>query len=120
VTLGTLGHVVALRRTRVGPFDEKSAISLETLGQLGHSAALQEHLLSVETALDDIPALALTDIEARKLHQGQPVAALPVLARHPAGGFEQGNLVTALHDGHLVALAEIKGGEIRSVRVFNL
>ena len=32
-------HIVALRRTRVGPFHEDDAISLESLEALGHSAA---------------------------------------------------------------------------------
>lgn len=120
VAVGTVGHVATLRRTRVGPFDQQAAISLETLEELGHSAALQEHLLGVETALDDIPALALTQAEARKLQQGQAVAALPVLEREGSDRVSQGDVVSALFDQKLIALVEIKGGEIRPVRVFNL
>ncbi|MGH6782800.1 MAG: tRNA pseudouridine(55) synthase TruB, partial [Phenylobacterium sp.] len=36
--LGACAHVSALRRTRVGPFDEDSAITLELLEDLGHKA----------------------------------------------------------------------------------
>ena len=60
----------------VGPFTEAEAISLESLKALGHSPAAFEHLLPVETALDDIPALALTDTEANRLRSGQPVGLL--------------------------------------------
>jgi tRNA pseudouridine55 synthase len=74
--LGTVGHLAALRRTQVGPFDEKSAISLDELGENMHVAAACEHLLPVETALDDIPALAVTDIEAGRLRNGQAVSLL--------------------------------------------
>ena len=63
--LGTVGHIAQLRRIAVGPFDEKQAISLDKLESLRHSAPLLEHLLPVETVLDDIPALALTETEAR-------------------------------------------------------
>ncbi|HVI88030.1 MAG TPA: tRNA pseudouridine(55) synthase TruB, partial [Dongiaceae bacterium] len=65
--LGSVGHVSALRRLSVGGFTEKQAISLENLKALGHSPAAFEHLLPVETALDDIPALALTNTEASRL-----------------------------------------------------
>ena len=120
ISLGTFGHLTRLRRTRVGPFHEKAAISLETLEVLGHSAALQEHLLAVETALDDIPALALTQAEAKRLHQGQALAAPAVLEREGSDPVPHGHVVAALADQKLIALAEIVGGEIRPVRVFNL
>src|SRR4029078_5999898 len=69
--LGTSGHIVELRRLSVGRFGEAQAISLETAVALGHSLAASEHLLPLETALDDIPALALTAAEAARLRHGQ-------------------------------------------------
>lgn len=118
--LGTVGHVAALRRTAVGPFTEKGSISLDNLEALGHSARDSGHLLPVETALDDIPALALTEPEARRLAQGQAIAALPVASRSSLKDISQGDVVSAMLDDRLVALAEIKGGEIRPIRVLNL
>ena len=118
--LGTVGHVSELRRTMVGPFSEKNAISLDNLEALGHSAPDSGHLLPVETALADIPALALTEPEARRLAQGQAVAALPVASRSPFKDISQGDVVSAMFGERLVALAEIRGGEIRPIRVLNL
>ncbi|MAF96083.1 MAG: tRNA pseudouridine(55) synthase TruB [Rhodospirillaceae bacterium] len=118
--LGTVGHIAQLRRTAVGPFDEKQAISLDKLETLRHSAPLSEHLLSVETALDDIPALALTETEARKLSRGQAIPVLPVASRSPLKNISQGDVVRAMAEGRLVALAKINGGEIRPFRVMNL
>ncbi|MCA6255161.1 MAG: tRNA pseudouridine(55) synthase TruB, partial [Phenylobacterium sp.] len=69
--LGACGHVSALRRTRVGPFTEDRAITLENLEDLGHKAGLLEALLPVETALDDIPELAVTAEDAFRLKQGR-------------------------------------------------
>ena len=121
--LGTVGHISELRRVSVGPFAEKDAISLDKLldklESLGHSAPLSEHLLPVETVLDDIPALALTQTEARRLSRGQAVPVLPVASRTPFKNISQGDVVCAMADGRLVALAKIKGGEIRPFRVMN-
>lgn len=118
--LGTVGHIAQLRRTAVGPFDEKQAISLDKLESLGHSAPLSEHLLPVETVLDDIPALAVTETEARKLSHGQAIPVLPVASRFPLKNISQGDVVRAMAEGRLVALVKINGGEIRPFRVMNL
>ena len=118
--LGTVGHIAQLRRIAVGPFDEKQAISLDKLESLRHSAPLSEHLLPVETVLDDIPALALTETEARKLNQGQAIPVLPVASRSPLKNIGQGDVVRVMAEGRLVALAKINGGEIRPFRVMNL
>jgi tRNA pseudouridine55 synthase len=118
--LGTAGHIAALRRTRIGPFGEEDAISLDKLEELLHSSPAADILRPVETALDDIPALALTETEARRLQHGQPIPALQVARRTPFSGIEQGAVVCAVAGGKLVALARLEGGEIRPVRVMNL
>ncbi len=119
-SLGTVGHVVALRRTQSGPFGEKAAISLDSLEALGHSARLEAPLLSIMTALDDIPALALDEAEAGKLRQGNPIALLAVLRRSPETTIEQGQTVIVMAGDTPVALARIVGGEIRPSRVLNI
>jgi len=108
--LGSLGHVASLRRTAVGSFIESHAISLDKLEDLGHSAALFEHVRPVETVLDDIPAVAVTDQQAARLKCGQ---AVHVLCNEPG-------MVRATADGRLVALAEVDDGMAKPVRVFNL
>lgn len=117
--LGTVGHVAQLRRLAVGPLVEKTAISLDQLASLVHSARLAEALMPVATVLDDIPALALTDVEAGRLRHGQPIAALPVASRSPLANIGPGVLVRAMAGDRLVALAEVQGGEIRPVRIIN-
>ena len=117
--LGCVGHISSLRRTRVGPFTEEAAISLDNLEVLGHSSPLLDQLLPIETALADIPALALTEAEARSLQYGQPVPVLPVASRVPLENIGQGDIVCAMAGGKPVAMATIKGGEIRPLRVFN-
>jgi tRNA pseudouridine55 synthase len=120
VALGTVGHIAALRRTAVGPFTEGRAISLESLGTLGHSAAALGHLLPVETALDDIPALALTDTEANRLRCGQSVGLLRRQDLERIGHLESGSLICAKAGGKPVALARFEAGDLRPVRILNL
>ena len=102
-----------LRRTAAGPFREEAAISLSKLEALGHIPALLGALAPVETALDDIPALALTEAQADRLRQGQPV----LLTRDvpPSGA-----LLRAEAGSRLVALVRSDGVALKPVRVFNL
>jgi tRNA pseudouridine55 synthase len=117
--LGCFGHVSALRRAAVGPFGEKSMILLEQLEALCHRAAsgegsLADALMPVETALDDIPALAVGGTDAARLQRGQAV----LLRGRDAPNFRGAVYVTA--SGRLLALAELDRGEIVPKRVFNL
>jgi tRNA pseudouridine55 synthase len=117
--LGCHGHVSALRRTAVGPFAEGDMISLEGLESLCHRAAfgelsLADALLPVATALDDIPALAVSRADAARLQRGQAV-----LLRGRDAPMVRGTVyVTA--SGSLIALAEVDRGEVVPKRVFNL
>jgi tRNA pseudouridine55 synthase len=120
IGLGTCGHIRDLRRTAVGPFTEDRAISLESLKALGHSPAAFEHLLPVETALDDIPALALTATEAIRLRSGQPVGLLHRQDRDRIYELAPGGMVRAMAEGRLVALTRFEAGELVPVRVLNL
>ncbi len=119
--LGTVGHIVKLRRTAVGPFSEDDAISLDYLDSVGHSAPLSEHLLSIETALDDIPALALNAAQADHLRHGRPVRVQGGGRTFVAiGDLGEGEVLCAMADGRPVALARLEGDEIRPMRVLNI
>ena len=117
--LGTLGHIVELRRLSVGRFDETQAISLDSALTLGHSLTASEHLLPIETALDDIPALALTATEATLLRHGQRVMPQDVGERARLDRIANGTIVGARHERLLVALARVEQGGLRPVRVIN-
>ena len=115
--LGCLGHVVALRRLRVGPFREEDAVSLGALEQLVADDALPQALLPVGTALGDLPALALTQPQVDRLCAGQTIRVAPGLL---AGEPDADATVRAMAAGRMVALARLHGGELSPVRVFNL
>ncbi|HKF60864.1 MAG TPA: tRNA pseudouridine(55) synthase TruB, partial [Dongiaceae bacterium] len=120
LALGTVGHVAALRRIAVGPFSEADAISLDSLRALGHSPATSRHLLPVATALDDIPALAVTDSEASRLRCGQSVGPIRRQDLERIGHFGSGAIFCAKSGGLPVALVRLEAGDLRPVRVLNL
>ena len=120
--LGGFAHVSTLRRTRVGGFDEKTALGLEKLIALGHIApdlaALDACLLPLETALDDISALALSDDAASCIRQGQAISPSDpqFLVSQESGD------VLLTHQGKALAIArhDEKDGLLKPRRVFNL
>ena len=118
--LGTTGHIAQLRRTAVGSFREDCAISLDELDGFGQSPAAFEGLLPVETPLDDIPALALTEQEAVRLRNGQPVPLLKKADFERISAFGEGETVIATAMGKPVALTKYSAGEVRPVRVLNI
>lgn len=108
--LGCYAHVAELRRTTVGNFDEKGAISLEKLEVLVHSGALNEWLLPVSSVLADIPALEVDPEAARRVRQGQAVSV----------SYPEGETVQVLDAGVLVAVVTVSNQQLKPVRVFNL
>jgi tRNA pseudouridine55 synthase len=113
--LGSHGHVAALRRTRVGPFGEDRAVSVERLEALASDRDdLVAALEPVEIALRGIPALAVSAADAARLRRGQPVLLrgrdAPILA----------GTIYAMARGTLVAVGEVSEGELKPRRIFNL
>jgi tRNA pseudouridine55 synthase len=113
--LGCFGHVIALRRTRVGPFDETVAVglaALEAAAQTGE-AALGTQLLPVEAALQALPDLSVGPGDAASLARGQAVLVrgrdAPVLSGAAYAHFK----------GRILALGELEKGAFRPTRVFN-
>jgi tRNA pseudouridine55 synthase len=118
--LGTCGHVAALRRLAVGRFTVAQAISLDFIADEGHSSRACKHLLPIETALDDIPALALTESEAARLRHGQCVTPFDPASRVHLDQLGDGVVVGARSGQALIALARIEHGGLRPLRVINL
>ena len=110
LTLDTVGHVSALRRTRAGPFTLAQAISLDNWAALLQEAGLEQAVLPLTAGLDDIPAYAVSPEEATALRQGR------TLPGHPA----YHGLYLATDGPVPVALVDIDATAIRVVRGFNL
>jgi tRNA pseudouridine55 synthase len=114
-TLGCLGHVAALRRTRVGPFAEEEAVKVGDLeaARDGAGETLAAVLRPVESALSELPSVAISRDSAARLMRGQPV-----ILRGREAPLE-GKLY-ATCGGVLVAVGDVEKGELVPHRVFNL
>lgn len=113
--LGCLGHVVALRRLVVGPFDEAVMVTLEDLAeqhQTGGVEALDALLQPIGFVLGELPELPLSRDDAARLRRGQSVlirgrdAPAAVAVAH------------ATFEGKSIAIGEIERGEFLPKRVF--
>lgn len=111
--LGCLGHVSALRRTRVGPFGAADMVALGDLEALaGDLAALDAYLRPPVAAIGDLPCVAVTAEQAAKLRLGNAILLRGRDAIASAG--EAG----AVFKGDLVAIGAIEQGMFRPRRVF--
>jgi tRNA pseudouridine55 synthase len=124
LALGTLAHVSALRRTSLGSWAEKDAVGLDTLTPFMHSPAAFGYLRPLATALDGIPALAVSGPDTVRIRSGNPILIRANLFAKMQEGFGDGELHGQTvflkdADGSPVALAEIAEGELRPFRVFN-
>lgn len=115
--LGCYGHVIALRRTQVGPFDEAIAVAMDDLkaaSDANDPEQLLRFLQPVEAALADLPELLVSQSDAASLARGQTVLIrgrdAPILSG-PA---------YATSKGRLIALGELAKGALHPTRVFNL
>lgn len=108
--LGCFGHVTALRRTRVGPFLEEDAFTLDEIENQNMAA---EALLSVEAGLAELPCVVVDRDTAARLRRGGSVILRGRDAPHEG-------VVYAACGGVPVAFGEIVQGALAPVRVFNL
>ena len=111
--LGSAGHISALRRLSVGKFDVKDSISLDFLTSLRDSADAYINVISLLTALDDIPALSVKPEDAVRIRMGQRVS-------YYQEGAIKDQICVAICEGEAVALITLDLGVIHPVRVFNL
>ena len=115
--LGCLGHVVALRRTSVGPFAEELAVTLEALeAKIAPDTDYvpAAALLPVAAGLSALPAVNVSRSDAARLARGQAV-----LLRGRDAPLMEG-FAAVFCSGALLALAELTGGELHPRRIFNL
>jgi tRNA pseudouridine55 synthase len=113
--LDCLGHLVALRRTRVAPFDEAQAVRLADLEAAAEEGedAVYRLLLPIEAALHDLAAVRVGQNDAARLLRGQAVLIRGRDAPTTTGP------TYATCKGQLIAVGQIEKGELRPVRVFN-
>lgn len=109
--LGCLGHVGGLRRTWSGPFDANDGVSFEKIDR-EMQEWLEEQLLPLEAALEDMPMLRATPEGAQRIRNGNPGEV--------TGTAEWGEAVWVSSADGPVCIGRYQGGTVQPERVFNL
>ena len=121
--LDTKGHVTSLRRQCVGNFGEKDTIFIDLFREIIHSPTILNNILPIEAMLDDIPALALNKIEARKLKLGQKIKLNSLefknkfLNKYP--NYQEFEKICATCNNNLIALIKIDTDLVKPKRIIN-
>ena len=121
--LNTKGHVIKLRRHFVGNFKEKDTIFIDFFKEIIHSPSILNKLQPIEKVLDDIPALFLTEIEARKLRQGQKFKLSSLkfcndfIIKYP--NYQKFEKIFTIINNKIIAIIEITDGFVKPKRVIN-
>ena len=118
--LGTFGHIVSLRRSQVGSFYEKDSILLDSLLALEHSRDKFEALLPVERALDDIPALSLSESSAERLRYGQSISVTEEANWLDEKPDKANKLAYVTFNRKLLAVVALQDDYLKPIRIFNL
>ncbi len=113
--LGTYGHVQDLRRLKDGLFSIQDTICMEKFSEVVHKSEDYPFLKSIETVLDDIPAVLLSSRDCQRIRQGLDIEA-------DVYGIETSNLsmFSLFYDHSLVAMAVLQERRLYPRRVFNL
>ncbi len=106
-TLGVGGHLAALERRRVGPLSIEQALTVDQVADQVAIGTLHRHLVPLNQALDCLPAMTVTDEQARLVLHGGAVSPAGI-ERLPCSG---GPVSIRLQDkdGRLLAIG-IHGG----------
>lgn len=123
--LGSAAHVAFLERFAVGRFKIEDAIDLDFFEKAMYNSRSDDYVISIMTALDDIPALAVTEQEAQKLRFGQTFNlddARSAMFLAAASTGDQAALATGLaaFGEDPVALVRLEKQIVSPVRVLNL
>lgn len=119
VACHSVGYISELRRLKVGPFDVADAFLLDKIvGNDNKGEASLDLILPVETALDDIPALALTSDEATELGFGRVLERGQIEDRVSQFTDIPDGVVRAVDGKRFVGLCRLDNEWLRPIRIF--
>lgn len=108
-------HVSKIDRIEYGPFNLKNILSIDRLIQLNHDIdSLRSIVKPIDTVLDDILAVNISNQEACKLKNGLSIHYKDIDKKTSSGK------VYTIYSGSIIAICNIEDDFLKPVRVFNL
>ncbi len=112
--LGTVGHLVALRRLRVGPFSSHHMVTFDELQAAASSGDLNKYLLPVDAGLVDWPVVQLDAEGVRAFGNGNPASPAGTESRPDEGA----RVVVRDTGEQVLGLGEVRSGMVYPRKVF--
>lgn len=109
--LGSLGHVLWLRRLWSGPFHAEDGVTMDEIERLAGTEEIDALLRPLEEGLAGLPELRCPEASVARLRNGNPAMVFP-------GAAEFGDTAWVSHDGRAVAVGQLRGSELHPARVF--
>jgi tRNA pseudouridine55 synthase len=106
--LGCGGTMAALRRTRVAGFTLDHAVTLDDVQAAADRGLAEELLAPVDGCFSDLPAFTLTAPQAKCVRNGRPFTYTG----------PEGRCRVYAPDGEFLALAQVQGGTLSSIKSF--
>lgn len=108
-------HVSKIDRIEYGPFNLKNILSIDRLMQLNRDIdSLRSIVKPIDTVLDDILAVNVSNQEACKLKNGLSIYYKDIDKKSSSGK------VYTIYSGSIIAICNIEDDFLKPVRVFNL
>lgn len=118
-TLGCYGYASLIDRTFSGPFSKSQALSLEMLAISPQNVIQRDHMISIDSVLDDIPAIVLPSLSEKRLRNGG-VVRVP-FHRLRESGAREGRPVLCLSEHKTpLGIALVKESMLHPERLFNI
>jgi tRNA pseudouridine55 synthase len=108
--LGCGAHLHSLRRTRSGSFTVEAATSLDDADRLG--PLLEPRLIALADALPELPAVRITEGGLVRVRHGNPVGPQFAAGSWAPAGAGLTKIRLLDEAGILVALADLRGGQL--------
>jgi tRNA pseudouridine55 synthase len=111
--LGCGGHLLSLRRTRVGPLAVEQALTIEDVRRRWEAGTLGERLLSLDDALVELPVVVVDDVAAERVRHGAPVAWSALRELRPSWLPDSSGLIRIKDaEGRLLALGLMPADQV--------
>jgi tRNA pseudouridine55 synthase len=109
MALGTVATLASLVRTKVGQFTIEDATAPDALD----AASLTERLTPIDAALDGMPRVTVSPVQAQHLRQGKAVSGVEGLTLPQVDGFA----LARTDDRSFLAIVVSNGAKLRTERI---
>ncbi|MCP4677111.1 MAG: tRNA pseudouridine(55) synthase TruB [Deltaproteobacteria bacterium] len=109
-SIGTCGHLTALRRIETSGFNLEDALSMTELESTSKQNEIKKNLISPADSLPTLPRITLSQEDEERIRQGQSVSS--------TDSTQDGHVSLLSPEGHLCAVARLTQGRLQPVRVF--